>query len=149
MLPNTLPDSIERSVDLRVDLGRAWELIATPKGLMSWFCRLLEGEIAPGQTVHLTWPDDAGPAIIEAVEPMKRLAFRWRPGFNPPETVLDADLTTLVEFLLEPRERGARLRVVESGFAAIKLEDAASRRQLNVTGWEACLAKLVANAESS
>lgn len=41
---------------LPISKKKAWKLIATPKGLASWFPTVCKGRVAPGQTLEFGWP---------------------------------------------------------------------------------------------
>ncbi len=73
---------------------------------------------------------------IVAVEPQRRLAYRWRPfGVEGGD---DAEQpTTLVEFTLEDTSEGVLLRIVESGFEAIPADRRQSAFEGNSEGWSA------------
>jgi uncharacterized protein YndB with AHSA1/START domain len=72
---------------------------------------------------------------IVAVEPKRRLAFRWRP-FGVKEGVdYSQEPTTLVEFTLAETTDGVLLRIVESGFDKIPAERRASAFEANSDGW--------------
>jgi hypothetical protein len=42
---------------LPVGKRRAWKLIATPKGMMSWLLKECEGEFTRGNDLVFTWPE--------------------------------------------------------------------------------------------
>jgi uncharacterized protein YndB with AHSA1/START domain len=76
---------------------------------------------------------------IVAVEPRRRLAFRWNPLPGPEF----ADLTTLVEFTLTERTDGVLLEIVESGYQSLPDEHRDTTFHGNSQGW-AIQAKLIA-----
>ncbi|TDD51905.1 SRPBCC domain-containing protein [Saccharopolyspora elongata] len=79
------------------------------------------------------------PQLIEKLEPHRYLAYRWAsafPGEHPA-----AGNSTLVEFTLTEEGGTTRLRVVESGFAALAASEEARRGAVddNTGGWEQVL----------
>ena len=55
-------------------------------------------------------------AVIEIVDSPSRLAFRWA---VLPDTKIEESPSTLVQFTLAALEEGAKVRVVETGFASL------------------------------
>ncbi len=115
-----VPDSIEREVVLPAPPARVWTALTQADQLGAWFGTRASIDLRPGGEVVFTWDHSTGPpsisrGVIEIVEPVRRLAFRWQanPGQAP---------TTRVEFTLEPHVEGTHLRVVESGFASLPPE---------------------------
>jgi uncharacterized protein YndB with AHSA1/START domain len=74
---------------------------------------------------------------IVAVEPKRRLAFRWHPYAVESDSDYSQEPTTLVEFTLDETADGVLLRIVESGFDAIPAERRAEAFAGNSEGWEA------------
>ena len=94
----------------------------------------VDDEVARAQEPHAgkadTWQ-------IVAVEPKRRLAFRWHPYGVEDEVDYSKEPTTLVEFTLDETADGVLLRIVESGFEAIPAERRASAFAANSEGWAA------------
>ena len=135
-----VPDSIEREVILPVPPSRVWAALTRPDQLSAWFGTQATMDLRPGGEVVFTWDGTTGPrgvnrGVIEAVEPHRRLAFRWQPS---PET----EHMTRVEFTLEPHPDGTRLRLVESGFAGLPANLRGDGRERNVAGWQRELGEL-------
>jgi uncharacterized protein YndB with AHSA1/START domain len=89
----------------------------------------------PGGDAALTWEGHGTfLARLERVEPPRFFSFRWaRPKDTPPAE----GNSTLVEFSLSAEGDGTRLRVVESGFAALAVpeDEKAQRFADNTEGW--------------
>jgi uncharacterized protein YndB with AHSA1/START domain len=87
------------------------------------------------------------PVRVEKVEPPTYLAYRWASAF--PGEELREDNSTLVEFTLSPEGDKTRLRVVESGFAALAGSDAFRGKAVedNSGGWVEELDALKSRAE--
>ncbi|MCU1594375.1 MAG: ATPase, partial [Frankiales bacterium] len=50
-----IPNTITRTLDLPHPQDRVWSAISTPEGLSSWFGHKVEGDVAPGSEVLMTW----------------------------------------------------------------------------------------------
>ena len=146
-------DRIEKEVVLRAPLERVWQVISDADEFGRWFGVRFDGPFVPGASVTgvitPTTVDDevaaaqephAGKADtwqIVAVEPNRRLAFRWHPYAVESGTDYSQEPTTLVEFILDETAEGVLLRIVESGFDAIPAERRASAFEANSEGWAA------------
>ncbi|MCT7659177.1 SRPBCC family protein [Mycobacterium deserti] len=144
-------DRIEKEVLLKAPLERVWRAISDSEEFGQWFGVRFDGPFVAGTSVTgvitPTAVDEdvaraqqpyAGMADswqIVAVEPQRRLAYRWHPY---PSDDGDADVpTTLVEFTLDETADGVLLRIVESGFDAVPAERRASAFEDNSEGWAA------------
>jgi uncharacterized protein YndB with AHSA1/START domain len=134
-------DKIERQILISAPVDRVWAAITAPEhwlgvGDPAGF-DLREG----AQIVFQAPGGGSYPMHIETVEPKRYLAFRWANRF-PPQQPRQGN-STLVEYTLIPEAAGAktRLRVVESGFAALAVPEDERRRaaQDNTGAWEGVL----------
>ncbi len=112
------PDTIERAVTIDAPLERVWGLVTQP----GWW--IGDGDLAQQRRWRegdLDVVDDPkyGRYLIETVEaePETRVAFRC--AFGAPGEAPDDTNSTLVEFFLTEAGGGVRVRVVESGIAAL------------------------------
>jgi uncharacterized protein YndB with AHSA1/START domain len=144
-------DRIEKEVLLRAPLGRVWRAISDADEFGRWFGVRFDGPFVAGAPVAgvitPTAVDDevaqaqepyAGKADtwhIVAVEPQRRLAFRWHPYAVESGIDYSQEPTTLVEFTLTETTDGVLLRIVESGFDAIPAERRVSALEHNSQGW--------------
>ncbi|MFD6416090.1 SRPBCC domain-containing protein [Streptomyces sp. NPDC060194] len=141
-------DRIERETLIAAPLERVWTLVAQP-GFWAADKGTLDGTVArEGET--LTVKDEehgAYPVRVEKVQPPTYLAYRWTSAF--PGEELREDNSTLVEFTLSEEAEGTRLRVVESGFAALagSEELRAACHKDHTGGWPIELDALRARAE--
>lgn len=143
-------DRIEKQVSLRAPIDRVWRAISESDQFGRWFGAKFDGPFAAGTTVSgVITPTtidediarrqepDTGQADaweIVAVEPQRRLVFRWHP--IPAETDgSPQEPSTLVEFMLTEEPDGTLLRIVESGFDAISPERRRSAFEGNSQGW--------------
>jgi uncharacterized protein YndB with AHSA1/START domain len=137
-----MDDTIERSVVLPQPVERVWAALTEADELARWFGQRVEVDLRPGGRLRFHWEDNAEEAVVDVVEPPRRLSYAWRP-FPGQEGVdiLDGP-HTLVEFTLTPVEGGTRLDLVESGFAALPPEVAEQARKDNEGGWDGGLGDL-------
>ncbi|WP_101949172.1 SRPBCC family protein [Mycobacterium sp. 3519A] len=139
-------DRIEKEVLLRAPLERVWRAISDADQFGQWFGVRFDGPFVEGRSVTgvitpTTVDEDvarmqephAGTADtwqIVAIEPHRRLAFRWHPYPSG-----DQGPTSLVEFTLTDTDDGVLLRIVESGFDQIPAERRAAAFEGNSEGW--------------
>jgi uncharacterized protein YndB with AHSA1/START domain len=140
-------DRIEKRVVLNAPLERVWRAISDSREFGQWFGVAFDGPFVPGtsvtgvitptrvdQEVARAQAPHAGKADawqIVAVEPQRRLAFRW----HPYAVDYSQEPTTLVEFTLAETPDGVLLTIVESGFDAIPAERRAAAFEANSGGW--------------
>ena len=126
-------DRIERSIDIDATAERVWSLVQRP----GWWIN--EHEVDPdpdtreedGLTVvvHPTY-GEFRLRTLDRDEP-RYVSFRWVDNGDP-------EVGTTVEFWIEDRPGGVRLRVAESGFSSLNKDRAAIDQQIseNTHGWE-------------
>jgi uncharacterized protein YndB with AHSA1/START domain len=152
-------DRIEKQVLLAAPLARVWRAVADAGEFGSWFGATFDGAFAPGARltawiVPTTADAEVAAAqkphegtrfeiVVERVEPMRRLSFRWHPFAVEPGVDYAKEPMTLVTFELEEVAGGTRLTITESGFDAIPLARRAKAFEMNSGGW-AAQARLVA-----
>src|SRR5450755_2487070 len=143
-------DRIERETLIAAPLERVWSLVAQP-GFWVADKASLPGTVArEGESMVAKNPEYGDfPVRVEKVEPPTYLAYRWASAFRGEE--LRADNSTLVEFTLIPEGDQTRLRVVESGFAALAGSEELRHRavQDNTHGWPQEIDALKMRAEQS
>jgi uncharacterized protein YndB with AHSA1/START domain len=138
MGPST--DRIEKQVELRVPVARAWRAIGDSAEFGSWFGARFEDPFVRGARVkgrvthpgfeHLTMELD-----VEELVPQRSLAFRWHPYAVDPKVDYSTEPTTRVEFRLEAAAFGTRVTIVESGFDQIPAARRAEAFRMNEGGW--------------
>ena len=133
-------DRIEKKIVLRAPRSRVWRAIANAEEFGTWFRMSLEGEFAEGTTIRgrITHPGYEHVTLdmrVERIEPERYFSYRWHPYAIDPAVDYSAEPTTLVEFILEDREGGTDLTIVESGFDRIPLARRAEAFRMNDQGW--------------
>ncbi|MEU0522325.1 SRPBCC domain-containing protein [Streptomyces niveus] len=141
-------DRIERETLIAAPLERVWSLVAQP-GFWVADKANLPGTVAKEGESMVAKNAEYGdfPVRVEKVEPPTYLAYRWASAF--PGEELREENSTLVEFTLAPEGDGTRLRVVESGFAALSGSEELRGQAVkdNTVGWPQELGALKARAE--
>lgn len=141
-------DRIERDTLIEASLDRVWSLVAQP-GFWVADKASLPGTVAKeGDSLVLKNSEHGDfPVRVEKVDPPTYLAYRWTSAF--PGEELREDNSTLVEFTLTEEGGGTRLRVVESGFAALAGSEELRSQNLkdHTQGWPLELDALKKRAE--
>ena len=144
-------DRIEKKVLLQAPQARVWEAISDAGQFGTWFGvafdgpfvagARLTGRITPTQVdaevakLQAPYAGVAFAIVVERVEPMRRLAFRWHPHAVEPGVDYASEPMTLVEFVLEAAAGGTLLTITESGFDRIPLARRARAFAANDGGW--------------
>ncbi|HEY9545058.1 MAG TPA: SRPBCC family protein [Solimonas sp.] len=144
-------DRIEKKVLLKASRERVWRAISEANQFGHWFGvdfdgpfvvgEALTGHIVPTQVdpdvAKLQEPHAGKPFafVVDAVEPMRRFAFRWHPFAIDPAVDYSQEEMTLVEFLLEDGDGGTLLTIRESGFDRVPLARRAAAFAANDGGW--------------
>lgn len=127
-------DRIERSIDIDAPAEKVWALVQRP----GWWIN--DGEhVDPDPELR----DEDGLTVVvhpehgefrfrtEQRDEPRYIAFHWVDNVAP-------EAGTTVEFWIEDRDGGVRLKVVESGFSRLRKDRAAIDHQIqeNTEGWE-------------
>jgi uncharacterized protein YndB with AHSA1/START domain len=144
-------DRIEKQVVLRAPMDRVWRAISDSQEFGRWFGVHIDGPFVAGTSVtatitgttvdeevaELQRPHAGARATwqIVAVEPSRRLAYRWHPFAVDADVDYAVEPTTLVEFTLSPTLNGVLLSIVESGFDAIPAARRSAAFEANSGGW--------------
>jgi len=97
---------VEREVVLPASPQDVWDEVIDPDRLGEWFGADVDGELAEGEPVRFTSPAGGERrAVVERVEPPRRLVFRWLPTSDEP--------ASRVEITIDEIPDGAVVHVVE------------------------------------
>ncbi len=130
-------DRIERSIDIDASAEKVWSLITRP----GWWINDGDVDADPELSKEDEYDVLVHPkhgtfkfTTLKRDEP-RHVAYHWVDNVAP-------EAGTTVEFWIEDRAGGVRLRVVESGFSTLKKDRAAIDNQIkeNTEGWEIELA---------
>jgi uncharacterized protein YndB with AHSA1/START domain len=87
---------ITRSIELDAPVGDVWRALTDPALLSDWLEGDVELDVRPGGGGTIVEPDGAvRRAVVDDVEPLRRLALRWWPED-------DSAPASIVEFELAP-----------------------------------------------
>lgn len=141
-----MEDRIEREVLVDASLERVWSLMTEPEHLGSWFADAgAEIDLRPGGDLTLRWAKyGAVRGRVERVEEPHAFAFRWETGGTGGDE-LTPENSTRVEFSLSGSGDGTLVRVVETGFESLALDDEKRHARFadNTEGWRQELGHLV------
>jgi uncharacterized protein YndB with AHSA1/START domain len=143
-------DRIERDTLIEASLERVWSMVATPGFWVADEASVAGTVAREGESLVAKNPNLGEVAVrVEKVEPPTYVAYRWASAF-PGEELRD-DNSTLVEFTLSAEGGKTRLRVVESGFAALSTSEELRCKavQFNTGGWPLVFDAVKKRAEQS
>lgn len=140
-------DRIEREIEIDAPIDVVWSVITEPEHITGWFTDTAELEARPGGEGRFSWERPAPKQRhvvnlrVERLEPPHFFSFRWD---HPDGADPDATNAPLVEFTLEPRGEGTRLRLVESGIQGLARSDDEKDTYLgdHTRGWDEILPRL-------
>ena len=143
-------DRIEDEVLLRAPRSRVWRALTTPDEFGAWFnvklttTRIEKGTAMQGQMLFPGYEHVKFDAIVEALEPEVRFAWRWHPNATEKGVDYSSEERTLVTFTLHDAPEGTLLRVVETGFDKLPAARRMNAFTGNTNGWKAQLHKRLA-----
>lgn len=143
-------DRIERDTLIAAPVERVWALVAEPGWWATDKPDLSGATAKEGEsTVAKHTKHGDFPVRVEKVEPPTYVAYRWVSAF--PGEDLREENSTLVEFTLTPEGDQTRLRVVESGFAALATTEENRQNVIkdHTGGWPMCMTELQKRADQS
>ena len=142
-------DRIEREIAISAPVSRVWAVLTEPQHVGSWFGESAEIDLRPGGIQRLDHGEYGKfPTLIVKVDAPNYFAYRWASAY--PGVVATDDNSTLVEFFLTPEDDGTRLRVVETGFAALSIppeREATAGYDSHSQGWTEVIGNLARYAE--
>jgi uncharacterized protein YndB with AHSA1/START domain len=107
-------DVVEREVVVPAPPAEVWPALTEAEEISVWFGAEAQLDVHPGGRGLFRWPDGSERrAVVEEVEPERRLAFRWLPFQQTGEGAIITVPSTRVEITLEAVPGGTRVRVVE------------------------------------
>ncbi|HKW58967.1 MAG TPA: SRPBCC domain-containing protein [Candidatus Dormibacteraeota bacterium] len=137
-----IPDKVEREIVIEAPVDVVWRIVTEPDQIVQWFAEEADLQLTPGAEGHFSFQNHRTWTLqVEAVDPPRRFAFRWRPANDerPPERN-----SMHVEFTLREEAGKTRLRVVESGFENVdwSREEMARYAEDHANGWTRYLGRL-------
>ena len=141
-------DRIERETLIAAPMERVFSLVAQPGFWVGDDTGLADVTAKEGESMIAKNAEHGDfPVRVEKVEAPTYLAYRWVSAY--PGEELREENSTLVEFTLTQEGDKTRLRVVESGFAALPGTEELRESVVadHATGWEQCFGTLKKRAE--
>jgi len=134
-------NEIRKQLLIQAPPSRVWRALTDATEFGAWFRVRLEspfvvGQATSGQITHKGWEHVRFTLRTEAIEPETRFAYRWHPYAVDMGKDYSSEAMTLVEFLLEPKDGGTLLTVVESGFDRLPPERRDEAWRMNERGWD-------------
>ncbi len=133
-------DRVEKWIELKAPVARAWKALTDYKEFGEWFRVKLDGPFVAGQesTGHITYPGYEHlkwTAKVQKMEPEKLFSFTWHPYAVDPKKDYSKETPTRVEFRLAKTATGTLLQVTESGFDKVPNERREEALRKNDGGW--------------
>jgi uncharacterized protein YndB with AHSA1/START domain len=148
-------DSIERSVVINASRERVWRALSNAEEFGSWFGANLKGQTfaqnqrTRGLNTACGHEDVWFDIVVDRIEPMNLLSYRWHPYAVDPKMDYSQEAPTLVTFTLKDAPGAATLLiVVESGFDQIPLHRRHEALRMHGGGWEAQLGNISRHAST-
>jgi uncharacterized protein YndB with AHSA1/START domain len=131
---------IEKRIELSAPVSRVWRALTDYREFGQWFRVKLDGPFMPGEisTGHITYPGYEHlkwEASVQKMEPERLFSFTWHPYAVDPKVDYSNEPATLVEFRLEPKDKGTVLYLTESGFDALPKDRRFEAFRMNEDGW--------------
>ena len=133
-------DRIEKVVELAAPVARVWRAITDHEEFGKWFRVRLDGPFEVGVTTtgnitypgyeHIKWE-----SLTEQMDPERLFGFSCPPSAVDPDTEYGAEAKVVVEFRLEPTEKGTLLTITESGFQQFPEAKRLEVLRSNTEGW--------------
>jgi uncharacterized protein YndB with AHSA1/START domain len=121
--------TIAREILIEAPTDVVWRTITEPDQIARWFADRVELDLRSAGEGKLVFDDKATgktttvPVVVDSVDPLRRLAYRWS---QPEGEAATPANSVLVEFTLTAEgEERTRLRVVESGLDGLDWSDEA------------------------
>jgi uncharacterized protein YndB with AHSA1/START domain len=130
-----MQDTIERTIEIPVDIETVWSALTTADGIREWFGDEAEIDLSPGGEARFGWTayGSSSHAIVVAVMRPHGFSYRWAASGS--ERV-ETGPSTLVEFTLSSTDDGTKVTVRESGFASLPPEIIEDSLRENTLGWK-------------
>jgi uncharacterized protein YndB with AHSA1/START domain len=139
---DVIADHIERELVIEAPVDVVWSVVTEPEQINRWFTDGAELDLRPEGQGAFSWKGFGTVVLqVERAERPHLFSFRWS---HPEGQQPHAGNSTLVEFTLTDEGGNTRLRVVESGLAAIDWTDDQKSEfyDSHSSGWDRHLADL-------
>jgi len=142
-----MSNTIEKRIELNAPVSKVWRALTDYREFGEWFRVNLDGPFVPGEisTGHITYPGYEHlkwEAAVQKMEPERLFSFTWHPYAVDPDFDYSNEPVTLVEFRLEPKDKGTVLYLTESGFDALPKDRRFEAFRMNEDGWTEQMANI-------
>jgi uncharacterized protein YndB with AHSA1/START domain len=142
-----MSNTIEKRIELNAPVSKVWRALTDYREFGEWFRVKLDGPFVPGEisTGHITYPGYEHlkwEAAVQKMEPERLFSFTWHPYAVDPDFDYSNEPVTLVEFRLEPKDKGTVLYLTESGFDALPKDRRFEAFRMNEDGWTEQMANI-------
>ena len=142
-----MSNTIEKRIELNAPISKVWRALTDYREFGEWFRVKLDGPFVPGEisTGHITYPGYEHlkwEAAVQKMEPERLFSFTWHPYAVDPDFDYSNEPVTLVEFRLEPKDKGTVLYLTESGFDALPKDRRFEAFRMNEDGWTEQMANI-------
>jgi len=130
---------IERETEIAAPADLVWRAVTEPEHVGAWFGsgQPTRIDLRPGGRIVFDHPGHGDiPAVVETVDAPRSYSFRWAVIGPPGEEPREGN-STVVELFLSGEGERTRLRLVETGFAAVVApkDELDARYEANSKGW--------------
>jgi uncharacterized protein YndB with AHSA1/START domain len=148
---NGIEDGIRKQALLPAPRERVWHAVSDAKQFGEWFGVAFDGAFQAGQRsrgrivptrmdpeiAKLQKPYEGTPfeITVEAIEPERRIVFRWHPFAIDKDVDYSREPMTTVSFQLEDADKGTRLTITEEGFGSLPAGRREAAYAANEGGW--------------
>ncbi len=136
-------DRIERNIVIQAPRRRVWRPLADAEEFGRWFGVNLEGQAfvvgqrTHGPLIYSGYEHMAFDVIVERIEEMELLSYRWHPYAIDPSIDYAQEPPTIVTFTLKDAPRNSTLvTVAESGFDQVPAHRRLEAFRMNSRSWE-------------
>ena len=135
-----MSDRIEKQIELQAPVSRVWRALTDYREFGEWFKVKLEGpfvagKVSRGNITHPGYEHLQMEVAVQKIEPERLFSYTWHPYAIDPKVDYSGETPTLVEFRLEPTDKGTLLTVTESGFDKLPSSRRAEAFRMNDGGW--------------
>jgi uncharacterized protein YndB with AHSA1/START domain len=133
-------DRIEQRAILRAPVDRVWRALTDTTKFCEWFGAELKGRFEPGARIDASnyfegYGDRNWAFLVDRVEPMRLLSWRWHPFPVRRDVDYEAETPTLVVFELAHDPNGTLVTVTETGFESLPADRREEAYEAHVGGW--------------
>jgi uncharacterized protein YndB with AHSA1/START domain len=137
---------VDKAVEIDFPVSKVWRALTDYREVERWSGVHLDGPFVSGSAARgrMTVPgyeNTPWEVVVQRMVPERLFSYTWQDREGEP--------STLVEFTLEKTKKGTLLRVVESGFEALRGRRAEEAARDHEGGWGAQLSSIAQYVKES